>query len=212
MSKLSEQRANEAVPKKSGPSWIWMVAVVVIVVAAWVGYDVYHARFAKVSTLDGFAQCLTAKGAQMYGAWWCPHCADQKELFNYVLTMDKVQKVVAATKALEPVAKQHPEIQKDSNSSDSDSISAAAAKIQKYPDAVAVLAEVPAHYFDAWTFTQRRIGLSPSGREVDLRLFADRSLGAYGSVRLEATAASQVGNVAGAPPGLGLLASWRVGV
>lgn len=83
MSKLSEQRANPAGPNKSGPSWIWMVAVVVIVVAAWVGYDVYNARFAKVSTLDGFARCLTAKGAQMYGAWWCPHCADQKEMFGY---------------------------------------------------------------------------------------------------------------------------------
>ncbi len=78
-------------------------------------------------------------------------------------------------------------------------------------DAVAVLAQVPANYFDPWTFTERRIGLAPSGRELDLRLFADRSLGAYGSVKLEATAASQEGNIAGAPPGLGFLASWRVG-
>ena len=78
-------------------------------------------------------------------------------------------------------------------------------------DAVAVLAAVPAHYFDPWTFTERRIGLSPSGRELDLRLYTDRNLGAYGSVRLEATAASQEGNVAGAPPGLGFLATWRVG-
>ena len=32
--------------------------------------------------LDGFAQCLTAKGVTMYGASWCPHCARQKELFG----------------------------------------------------------------------------------------------------------------------------------
>lgn len=25
---------------------------------------------------------LTASGASMYGAYWCPHCADQKELFG----------------------------------------------------------------------------------------------------------------------------------
>ncbi len=28
------------------------------------------------------AQHLTATGAVMYGAWWCPHCHDQKELFG----------------------------------------------------------------------------------------------------------------------------------
>ena len=82
MSKLSEQRANQAIPDKSGPSWIWMVAVVVLGVAAWVAYGVYNSYFVNVSTMDGFAKCLTAKGAQMYGAWWCPHCADQKELFG----------------------------------------------------------------------------------------------------------------------------------
>src|SRR5216684_102809 len=34
-------------------------------------------------TLDDFAQCLKAKGARMYGAWWCPHCAEQKEMFGF---------------------------------------------------------------------------------------------------------------------------------
>ncbi len=34
------------------------------------------------SVNDGFAQCLTEKGATMYGAWWCPHCKAQKELFD----------------------------------------------------------------------------------------------------------------------------------
>ncbi len=31
---------------------------------------------------DAFAQCLTDKGAKMYGAFWCPHCIDQKEEFG----------------------------------------------------------------------------------------------------------------------------------
>ena len=31
---------------------------------------------------DGFAQCLTEKGAVMYGAYWCPHCQAQKKLFG----------------------------------------------------------------------------------------------------------------------------------
>ncbi len=31
---------------------------------------------------DEFAKCLTEKGAIFYGAFWCPHCAEQKKLFG----------------------------------------------------------------------------------------------------------------------------------
>jgi hypothetical protein len=31
---------------------------------------------------DAFAQCLTDKGVVMYGAYWCPHCAEQKRMFG----------------------------------------------------------------------------------------------------------------------------------
>jgi|SRR3989344_5271175 len=31
---------------------------------------------------DGFAQCITQSGAKMYGAYWCPHCTDQKKAFG----------------------------------------------------------------------------------------------------------------------------------
>ena len=32
--------------------------------------------------LDSFAQCLTEKGAKMYGAEWCSHCKQQKAVFG----------------------------------------------------------------------------------------------------------------------------------
>lgn len=32
--------------------------------------------------MDEFAQCLSQKGAVMYGAYWCPHCQAQKRLFG----------------------------------------------------------------------------------------------------------------------------------
>ena len=32
--------------------------------------------------LDSFAKCLTEKKATVYGVPWCPHCADQKDLFG----------------------------------------------------------------------------------------------------------------------------------
>ena len=31
---------------------------------------------------DAFAKCLTDRGVKFYGAWWCPHCEEQKEKFE----------------------------------------------------------------------------------------------------------------------------------
>jgi hypothetical protein len=31
---------------------------------------------------DDFAKCLSSKQVKMYGAYWCPHCAEQKEEFG----------------------------------------------------------------------------------------------------------------------------------
>jgi thiol-disulfide isomerase/thioredoxin len=31
---------------------------------------------------DDFAMCIQESGATFYGAFWCPHCQDQKRLFG----------------------------------------------------------------------------------------------------------------------------------
>jgi thiol-disulfide isomerase/thioredoxin len=31
---------------------------------------------------DTFAQCVGDAGAKFYGAYWCPHCQEQKKLFK----------------------------------------------------------------------------------------------------------------------------------
>ena len=36
----------------------------------------------KHGVYDSFATCLGNSGAKFYGAFWCPHCADQKALFG----------------------------------------------------------------------------------------------------------------------------------
>jgi len=83
MSKLSDQRENEQEPSgKSGPSWKWIAIIAGVLLAAWAGYD-YYSSSQKISTLDSFAKCVSSKGLKMYGAWWCPHCAEQKESFGY---------------------------------------------------------------------------------------------------------------------------------
>lgn len=32
--------------------------------------------------LDTFAQCVSDSGAKFYGAFWCSHCRDQKNMFG----------------------------------------------------------------------------------------------------------------------------------
>jgi hypothetical protein len=52
-----------------------------LIVAAF-GLAAYLGYRKRVGRLDAFAQCLSARQARMYGAYWCPHCADQKEMFG----------------------------------------------------------------------------------------------------------------------------------
>ena len=49
--------------------------VVITVVVIW--YFFFY-----VGSYDSFAQCLNQKGVKFYGAFWCPHCKAEKELFG----------------------------------------------------------------------------------------------------------------------------------
>jgi len=42
----------------------------------------FAGRYYKDHKYDAFARCLASKNAKMYGLYWCPHCADQKEMFG----------------------------------------------------------------------------------------------------------------------------------
>jgi hypothetical protein len=74
----------------------------------------------------------------------------------------------------------------------------------------AMLPDAPASLDDPLTFSARSFSASPSGREVDLRLRADQSLGQAGTVSLEGVASRQPGNSAQSPVAFGLLGGWRV--
>jgi hypothetical protein len=80
MSKISEQRDEQAAVKQ-GPRWSWLLLGLALAAFAW---GIYYFAYYRNSPrrVDTFAQCLTSKGAKMYGAWWCPHCADEKKLFG----------------------------------------------------------------------------------------------------------------------------------
>jgi len=56
------------------------IAVIVVVV---IGALIFLQKEAnKPKIYDTFASCLGEKGATFYGAFWCPHCAEQKTLFK----------------------------------------------------------------------------------------------------------------------------------
>jgi hypothetical protein len=57
-----------------------ILAAVFLVLGGLIGAAVW--QNVRPTGLDSFAQCLTEKGAVMYGAWWCPHCQAQKALFG----------------------------------------------------------------------------------------------------------------------------------
>jgi glutaredoxin len=57
------------------------IIILALIVAAF-AVTYYLGRRHRTHRLDAFAQCLTGKRVKMYGAFWCPHCADQKQLFE----------------------------------------------------------------------------------------------------------------------------------
>lgn len=64
--------------KLSPASYFYIIAVAIVV--ALIVFTTN--KNIAPSPYDEFAQCLSDKGVKMYGAWWCPHCQAQKELFG----------------------------------------------------------------------------------------------------------------------------------
>jgi glutaredoxin len=57
-----------------------VIALVIIGLIVGGGYLWYRSETAP-SKYDSLAQCLTEKQVKMYGAYWCPHCKNQKKEF-----------------------------------------------------------------------------------------------------------------------------------
>lgn len=61
-----------------------IILLAIIAVIGLIGLAVW--QNVKPSPYNEFAQCLTEKGATFYGAWWCPHCQDQKAMFGSAIS------------------------------------------------------------------------------------------------------------------------------
>jgi phage baseplate assembly protein gpV len=81
MSEERRKRQQEREEQQAPNLWVRKIVVLAVVVAI-IAALFFLVRRRQSSRLDAFAQCLGTKGAKMYGAYWCPHCAEQKELFG----------------------------------------------------------------------------------------------------------------------------------
>lgn len=61
---------------KKYTSWIVTGVLVVGIFAGMVWYSSQPGKY------DEFATCIKESGATFYGAFWCPHCQEQKALFG----------------------------------------------------------------------------------------------------------------------------------
>ena len=75
----------------------------------------------------------------------------------------------------------------------------------------ALLADAPVDYFDVPTFSRRSFNASPTGRQIDFVLAAERPLGDGAWLTIQALASREPRHVAGADPEFALIGAWRRG-
>ena len=80
---MSQQRRERQQEKSgAGPDRNWgRIALYGLLIVAVLGAAYYLDRRSQ-HKYDAFARCLGDRGVKMYGAWWCPHCVEQKEKFG----------------------------------------------------------------------------------------------------------------------------------
>ncbi len=76
-----EMRTDSSTPTQRAslmPRRVAVWAGVLLLMSGAYGFGWYH----RNHRYDGFAQCMASKQVRMYGAYWCPHCAEQKEMLG----------------------------------------------------------------------------------------------------------------------------------
>jgi Thioredoxin len=81
MSEARRERQKERAEASAG-SGKWGRRVIYAVLVAAALALAYYLGNRTQHKYDNFARCLSDRGVKMYGAWWCPHCQEQKEKFE----------------------------------------------------------------------------------------------------------------------------------
>jgi hypothetical protein len=72
----------------------YIIGVVIAIAVIIGGISLLDTSTNKSVKYDSFAMCLAEKGATFYGAFWCPHCQEQKKMFEH---SDKLPYVECST-------------------------------------------------------------------------------------------------------------------
>src|ERR1700694_373108 len=81
MSQERRERQKEKLGSRTSSRNWWRIAIYAVLSVAAFGLAYYLGKRSQHKH-DAFARCLTERGVKMYGAWWCPHCVEQKEKFG----------------------------------------------------------------------------------------------------------------------------------
>lgn len=60
--------------------YVYALIAVIVFVGLPMGYWAWY--MGQPGKYDQFATCLADSGAKFYGAFWCPHCQEQKAMFE----------------------------------------------------------------------------------------------------------------------------------
>jgi hypothetical protein len=80
MSQVRRERQKEKSGTGPGRNWGRIALYGLLIMAAF--GVAYYLGYRSQHKYDAFAHCLSDRGVKMYGAWWCPHCVEQKEKFG----------------------------------------------------------------------------------------------------------------------------------
>ena len=80
MSQVRRERQKEKSGAEPGRNWGRIAVCGLLIVAAFA--VAYYLGYRSQHKYDAFARCLKDRNVKMYGAWWCPHCVEQKEKFG----------------------------------------------------------------------------------------------------------------------------------
>ncbi|MBU3912976.1 MAG: hypothetical protein KKB21_05430 [Nanoarchaeota archaeon] len=59
-----------------------IIGIVILFTAIYFGLRSLGNAILDPASADSLAKCLSEKNVKMYGAYWCPHCSNQKNLFG----------------------------------------------------------------------------------------------------------------------------------
>jgi hypothetical protein len=77
---VAERRAWWRKRERNKRIFNWTLLGLIVIVIVYGLYVLWTSD--DPSTHDGLAKCLSSKGATMHGTEWCPHCQEQKQLFD----------------------------------------------------------------------------------------------------------------------------------